>query len=244
MKKTVLFITMTGVVSFCSCSFAGEEAKHNSPAAQYFLDHISGNAAFTNNYEFRGFSQTNNEAAVQAGLTFTFDSKIYLALWGSNVNFFSLTGEQATLEADEVIGYTNSINDFSFDLHFVRYDYPRASSATYNELMGSISYKFLTFLMGYSGNVFGSHGPGTYANLGFNFNIPAKYVYFDNVVLSGGVGNYNLDSYAGNSYQDYNLQLAKTIGDKYTFSLQYVDTNHKNPPYDRSQCVGAITAKF
>lgn len=245
MKKTILYITMTGVVSFCSSSFAEEHAeKHQNAATQYFLDHISGNMAYTNNYIFRGISQTKEEPAVQGGLTFTFDSKIYLALWASNVDFLSLTGEQATLETDESIGYSNTIKDVTFDLHLVRYTYPRASSTTYNELMGSISYKFLTFLMGYSANVFNSHGPGTYSNLSANFDIPAKYAYFENVNLSGGIGNYNLDRYAGNSYMDYNVQIAKTIADKYTLSVQWVDTSHKNPPYDGCQWVVAMTAKF
>src|SRR4029079_6775045 len=164
MKKIILFITMTGFVSLCSYAFAEEKTDKHTPATQYFLDHISGNMVFTNNYIFRGISQTKQEPAVQGGLTFTFDSKIYLNLWGSNVDFFSLNGEQATLETDQTVGYSNSFGDFSFDIHLVRYTYPRASNATYNELMGSISYNFLTFLMGYSGNVYGSHGPGTYSN--------------------------------------------------------------------------------
>ncbi len=237
MKKTILSMTMTSMISFCSCSFA-------EPAKQYFLNHISGNMALTNNYIFRGISLTKEEPAVQGGLTFTFDSKIYLALWGSNVNFISISGEQATIEGDASIGYSHTVKDVTFDLHVVRYNYPGASSATYNELMGLMTYKFITFIMGYSANVFGYHGSGTYANLGLNFDIPARYVYFENVNLSSGIGNYNLNRNVGNSYQDYNILIAKTVGDKYTFSLQWVDTNHKNPPYDGSQWVVAITAKF
>jgi len=245
MMKKLIFSTITAsLISFYTCPFADTGVKHNSPSAQYFLDHIAGNLTLTNNYIFRGLSDTRNEAALQGGLTFSFDSKIYVGLWGTNTNFPSPNGDLATFEADEFIGYSNTIKDLSFDLHFVRYDYPRASSATYNELIGSLSYKFITFLMGYSGNVFGSHGPGTYINLGLNVDIPAKYIYFEHVNLSGGVGSYDLDKEAGNSYQDYNILLAKTVGDKYTFSLQWVDTNHKNPPYDGSRWVIAITAKF
>lgn len=236
---------MTGIASLCSYAFAEEKAeKHHTPATQYFLDHISGSMLFTNDYIFRGISQTKQEPAVQGGITFTFDSKIYLNLWGSNVDFLSLNGEQATLETDQTVGYSNSFGEFSFDIHFVRYTYPRASNATYNELMGSISYSFLTFLMGYSGNVFGSHGPGTYSNLSASFDVPAKYAHFDDVTLSGGIGNYNLDSNAGNSYMDYYVQLAKTIADKYVLSIQWVDTSHKNPPYDGCQWVVAVTANF
>src|SRR3982750_959529 len=112
MKKILLFITMTGIVSLGSSAFAEEKVEKHSSATQYFLDHISGNMVFTNNYVFRGVSQTKQEPAVQGGLTFTFDSKIYLNLWGSNVDFFSLNGEQATLETDETIGYSNTIKDF------------------------------------------------------------------------------------------------------------------------------------
>jgi uncharacterized protein (TIGR02001 family) len=245
MKKMIrLIMIMPCIVNLCSYAFAEEKAVKHSPATQYFLDHITGNMALTNNYTFRGLSQTKEESAVQGGLTFTFDSKIYLSLWGSNVDFLSPNGDQATLETDEIIGYSNTIKDFTFDLHVERYSYPRASSATYNEITGSMGYKFLTFLMAYSGNVFGSHGPGTYTNLSANFDIPAKYVYFDDVKLSGGIGNYNLDRNAGNSYMDYNVQLAKMIAEKYVLSIQWVDTNHKNPPYDGCQWVVAVIANF
>lgn len=242
MKKIVISMTLIGMVTGFSCAHS-DEKKYNPPT-QYFLDHIAGNMAFTNNYTFRGISQTSEEAAIQGGLTFTFDSKIYVGLWGSNVNFLSLTGEQATSEVDELIGYANTIKDITFDIHFVRYDYARASTTTYNEVIGSISYGFLAFLVGYSGNVYGSHGPGTYTNLSAHFDLPAKYVHYENVVLTGGIGYYNLDSYAGNDYMDYNVQLSKTIGEKYVISIQWVDTNHKNPPYDGCQWVVGIAANF
>lgn len=250
MNKTLLAVAIAGITGFCSVSMAeqAESAKvvaHNT-ATQYFLDHIAGNLELTNNYSFRGISQTKNEPAVQGGLIFTFDNKIYISAWGSNVNFLSLTGEQATLETDETVGYANSFKDINYDLHVVRYAYPRASTASYNEVIGSVGYKFLTFLMGYSSNVYNSHGPGTYSNLSAHFDIPAKYAFFNNVTVSGGIGHYSLTPAAGASYNDYNLQVAKGIGDKnqYVISFQWVDTNHKNPPYDGDQLIGMITANF
>jgi uncharacterized protein (TIGR02001 family) len=247
MNRALSCLSLISIVTFSPYISAQETTTEpkNHPATQYFLDHIAGTMTMTNNYVFRGLSQTRAEPAVQGSLTFTFDSKIYAGLWGSNVDFNSLVGELATLEADEFIGYSNKVKDFTFDIHFVRYEYPLASNATYNELIGSIGYGFLTFLMGYSGNVYDSHGPGTYSNLGASFDIPAKYAaHFNDVTLSGGIGYYNLDSYAGNNYLDYNVLLAKKIADKYLLSLQWVDTNHKNPPYDGCQWLVAITANF
>jgi len=251
MNKFIVAIAMTSIAGICSPLMAeaaesANVATKNNAATQYFLDHIAGNLELTNNYAFRGLSQTKEEPAVQGGLAFTFDSKIYLSVWGSNVNFMSLAGQQVTLETDETIGYANTIKDFNYDLHLVRYAYPRASTASYNEVIGSLGYKFLTFLMGYSSNVFNSHGSGTYSNLNAHFDIPAKYAYFNNVTLSGGVGHYNLNPAAGTSYDDYNIQIAKGIGDKnqYVISFQWVDTNHKNPPYDNNQYIGTLTANF
>ncbi len=243
MKKTISILTLLSLSCFSTLSFAEATTKQPS-AKENFLNHLSGNMALTNNYVFRGISQTREEPAVQGGLAYTFDSKIHLNIWGSNVNFESPTGQTATLETDETIGYGNTIKDFTYDISIVRYQYPRASTASYFEGLGTLSYRFLTFLIGYSSNVFGSHGPGTYTNLGVHFEIPAKYVYFEDITLSGSVGHYNLDKNAGTNYEDYNVQIAKALSDKYTISLAWIDTSHKNPPYDGSQWVFTVAAAF
>lgn len=185
--------------------------------------------------------------AVQGGLTITFDNHIYFNAWGSNVNFQTVQNNTATVEMDTVIGYSNKLSDdFNYDLHLVRYNYPRTSDAAYNEFIASASYKFLTALFGYSSNVFTSHGEGTYFNVGVNFIIPTELIRLNDITFSGGIGHYDLNNRAGNSYWDYNLQLQKSITDTYVIALQWTDTNgaFNYHPYDNSHIVATISATF
>ena len=48
---------------------------------------FSANASVTNNYIWRGLTQTENEAAVQGGIDFAHDSGFYAGTWVSNVNY-------------------------------------------------------------------------------------------------------------------------------------------------------------
>ena len=50
---------------------------------------FTGNVALTNDYVFRGFSQTLEHAAIQGGLDWDSGMGIYLGTWASNVEFTS-----------------------------------------------------------------------------------------------------------------------------------------------------------
>jgi hypothetical protein len=59
-----------------------------SPAmAQGVADMFSANVALTNDYVWRGISQTNEDPAIQGGFDFEHPSGVYLGVWGSNVDF-------------------------------------------------------------------------------------------------------------------------------------------------------------
>ena len=47
----------------------------------------SANAAMTNNYIWRGLTQTENEAAIQGGIDYAHESGFYAGTWVSNVNY-------------------------------------------------------------------------------------------------------------------------------------------------------------
>lgn len=92
---------------------------------------FSGSAAVTNDYRFRGMTQTASDPAVQAGFTLSHTSSgLYVGLWGSNVNF----GESDPhLELDPSIGFTTPLElsptfKPTLDVGVVEYNYPSASS--------------------------------------------------------------------------------------------------------------------
>ena len=205
---------------------------------------ISGNAAFVTNYVFRGVSQSHNLPAAQAGLTYTFPIGLYLSLWGSSVRF---TDSTAFVEIDTVIGYHNTIGeDFAYDLSVARYNYPGEKIFNYNEFIALLSYFIVQASFGYSADVFATHQTGIYTSLGINYDIPERYFFnLSNVNLLATMGHYSLPRAAGNSYNDYSIQLAKTFN-MYKFSVQWTNTDGRQhiAPYNSAQIIGQIAANF
>ncbi len=109
---------------------------------------VSGNVALTSDYSFRGISQTTRDPAIQGGFDLSFDNGWYLGTWGSNVNF----GDDASMEWDLYAGWGTNINEhLSFDINYVRYEYPSEGSALdYNELNASLAYDDFTLGIIYS----------------------------------------------------------------------------------------------
>ena len=86
---------------------------------------LSGTFAVTNDYVFRGVSQTNEDPAFQAGLTYTAPFGLYVGTWVSNVDFGGGDPDwevdaHALPAAHEVVAYLNA------DWHLLPGDLPRA----------------------------------------------------------------------------------------------------------------------
>lgn len=229
-----------------SPSSASKEADTASTAA---ASGLTGTFDITSNYLWRGISQTNNAPAFQGGLTYTFPGAgLYVSTWGSNVNFPDPRGKVATLEMDAILGFANSIGDhFTYNIYVDRYNYPK-SSASYVEGVAQLSYYFLTGQYGYSSNVYNFHKTGQYYNIGFKFDIPSRWVYMEGLNFSGGYGHYSLPRSVGLlSYNDYNLQLIKTITSTYSVGIQWTDTNRRSadlPSRKNNHLLATITAIF
>ncbi|MDX1901896.1 MAG: TorF family putative porin [Gammaproteobacteria bacterium] len=211
---------------------------------------ISGNFDITSNYVWRGVSLSNNLPAFQGGLTYTFlTTGIYLNMWGSNVNFPDAEDGTATVEIDTVGGIANKIGEhFGYDISIARYNYPKASGVNYNELLTKWSYYFLTAELDYSNNVFNTDKSGTYYNIGFNYGIPPKYIFnFNDVNVKGSIGHFSLPRSADlRSYNDYSLQINKTIG-IYNLALQWTGTNGRSvddPALRGNHLLGTVTVNF
>ncbi len=209
---------------------------------------FSGTFDITSNYIYRGISNSNNSPAVQGGLTATFIKGFYVSTWGSNVDFLDRDGNTVTFELDTSAGIANKIGEnFNYDLHIVRYNYPNANRAAYSEFMGGLGYRYLTGYIGYSTNVFASGKSGTYYNIGAKYPISYQGPIWNNIALTGGIGYYDLPESAGLlSYADYNLGISKTIG-IYNLALQWTDTNrHSVDAYNLkdSKIVGTVTVSF
>lgn len=210
---------------------------------------FKGSFDITSLYVFRGISRSGNSPAFQGDFTYTFlPTGIYLKIWGSNVDFLSRQGQQATVEADTIAGVKNKIgHDFTYDLRMVRYNFAKAAGANYNEFVSFLQYRILTFTLGYSPNAFNAHANGLYFNGGFDIPIPAKYTFqYTDVSVLGHYGHYYLSEEVGlRSYSDFLLGLQKVFK-PYTFRLLWKGTNGEahQKGLDANRLVGTIFVDF
>jgi uncharacterized protein (TIGR02001 family) len=104
---------------------------------------VSGSVALVSDYRFRGVSQSDEEMAVQGGLSLAHDSGLYAGAWASNLAGWGTFGG-ANLELDLYGGYKLDIgNGGTLDVGLTWYMYPGGAQKTdfaegYAKLSGSL----------------------------------------------------------------------------------------------------------
>lgn len=124
---------------------------------------FTGNVGLFNQYIFRGLTQTDRKPALQGGFDYAHASGFYAGIWGSNVSWLtdsSYAGGSYSIELDTYLGFKMPVGDFTFDVGFLRYNYPgRAPLAGIpvgfrkpdtNELYAAASWKFVTLKYSYA----------------------------------------------------------------------------------------------
>lgn len=105
-------------------AFAQEEAE-KTPAIT-----VSGSAAVVSDYRFRGVSQTDEDMAVQAGVTLNHESGVYVGVWGSNLSGWGTFGG-SNMELDVFGGYKAKLSETAtLDVGLLWYMYPGGASET------------------------------------------------------------------------------------------------------------------
>lgn len=245
MKKLFYTLVFFGLLTSFNPSYAEEENTQLTEEKDAPVP-ISGNAAITSNYVFRGVSQTKNLGAAQAGLTYEFPIGLYFSLWGSNVQF---EDSNANTEVDTVVGWRGDVFKelFHYDISAQRYNYIGQSDYTYNELLGLFSYSIFILNLGFSQDEYATHKTGTYINIGINYDIPAAYFFkIENVSVLATIGHSSLPRDAGNSYNDYLVGLTKAFNDTFSASLMWTTTDGRqhDSPYDSTHIFATVMASF
>lgn len=116
---------------------------------------VSGSAAIASDYRFRGVSQSDQEMAVQGGITIAHDSGAYIGSWASNLAGWGTFGG-ANMELDLIAGYKTAIADgATLDVGFTWYVYPGGADITdfaepYAKLTGTAGPATLTAGVAYA----------------------------------------------------------------------------------------------
>ncbi len=164
---------------------------------------------FTTNYISKGFTQSDDDPAVQPYVEFSYGS-VYLELWASNASF----GGDKDIEYDVGVGYRPELGDLELDIGFVQYFY-RDDKTNYGEAYA-----------------FGNYDLTDQTSLGFKYY---REVYADqdwlylqasqaglpwDLTISGGVGtdfgSRNLSETAVSS----DIGLTKDFGDHTAFDVR------------------------
>jgi uncharacterized protein (TIGR02001 family) len=91
---------------------------------------VSGSATIASDYRFRGVSQSDQEMAVQGGITVAHESGAYVGTWASNLSGWGTFGG-ANMELDLIGGYKAKLSDSAtLDIGLTWYMYPGGASKT------------------------------------------------------------------------------------------------------------------
>jgi uncharacterized protein (TIGR02001 family) len=90
---------------------------------------VSGSVGLVSDYRFRGVSQTDEEMAVQGGISIAHESGLYVGTWGSNLAGWGQFGG-ANMELDVYGGFKLPVGGGTLDVGMTWYMYPGGADKT------------------------------------------------------------------------------------------------------------------
>ncbi len=196
------------------------------------------NAALTSDYVFRGFSQTDEEAALSAGVDATIGS-FYAGAWASNVDF----GDDTDAEVDVYGGFRGEAGGFAYDIGAVGYLYVNAPGTTdydYIEFKAAASRAFGPVTGGVvayvSPDFFGVDEEATYLEAN------AAFAPADKWTVSAALGKQWLD--VSDDYVTWNAGVAYAFTDNLVADVRYHDTDIDGVGIADDRIVGTIKVLF
>ena len=176
---------------------------------------ISANIGATNNYIWRGVTQTSNDAAVSGGLDYANDSGLYAGTWVSNVDYGG-----ASAEVDFYGGFANELDNLGYDVGAIYYYYPsRDSDADINFSEAYLNLSFGPISAGVNWTFWKEQSGDTndlYYTLGAGSEIAPTWGW------GATVGYYDFDG--GGHYSHGQIDISKEVGDfgSFTFTVSTV----------------------
>ena len=195
------------------------------------LAEFSANVSVTNNYIWRGLTQTTNEAAVQGGIDYVHESGFYAGTWASNVKYGA--DDVYSYEHDMYLGFSGEAGDISYDVGYLYYNYDDEANFDFSEVYGSISYMNLSGTLYLLADTEADEAPGQDFGFGQAYYISLDYaIPLDNGAEVGlHVGHHEGDfaeAFNGltDSYNDWSVSIAK---DGFAFAVTGTDMDDDMP---------------
>jgi uncharacterized protein (TIGR02001 family) len=249
-QKTAIALAASGL--FATAAFAADTPTNPEDAG----NPISANVTITNDYRYRGITQSNYMPAIQGGFDYAHESGLYIGNWNSTVSWIGDlnqgSGVTAPLEMDFYGGFKKELiaPGFASDIGVLQYYYPTkgfsstfmqnpnstelyaAQNFTFGPLTGFVKISYaVTTLFGIP-NSSGSMYPDLTMNYdtgfwGLSANGHIGYQYI--------AGQPNTTSAYGTtpqnfSYTDWKLGMTKDFGGGLSAQASYISTN-ANPAW-------------
>ena len=201
MKKTTISIALTSIIA--SSAFVSTQT--------LAVEGLSTNVGVTNNYLWRGVTQSTNAAAISGGIDYQTSTGFYAGTWTSNADW----AENMTYELDLYAGFSNKLsNGISYDVGYIYYNYDNNANSDFSEVYASLSYSVLS--VGYS-TLVDSDAGGEFADDTY-ISADAEFELTSDITLGLHIGNYNFD--VGGDYTEYGVSLSK---ESFTFTVSDTD---------------------
>ncbi len=180
---------------------------------------VSSTITLTNDYDFRGVSQSAEDPALQASVDYANENNgWYVGAWGSNVDF----GDKTDFELDLYTGFAGKTDaGLGWDAGFIYYTYDE-DKYNFPEIYAGLSYSYFKGKLSYT-NDYG--GDSTSGNVGaFNLALDASVpLPIENLAATAHIGRSEGDN-GFVDYTDYSVGVTYTV-QKFNLGLKYVDTS-------------------
>ena len=190
---------------------------------------FSANIGATNNYIWRGVSQTSNGAAVSGGLDYAHDSGFYAGTWASNIDWTGGTAGSGA-EVDFYGGFASEVSGLGYDVGAIYYYYPTSGyddsnfgeiygTLSWGPVSGGIAYTVTSDVNDVSGTAQGFQDGDLYYHVSANFEVMPTWT------VGGTIGYYdfedNGDGGTDINYTHYQVDVGKSAGDfgDFTFTV-------------------------
>ena len=128
-NKLIKAAVVGALFSIAPISFAADEVEEiKAPSSMLDDFSFSANVGLYTDYIFRGYTQTQNEPAIQGGFDVEHSSGLYAGTWASNVDWTTAGDymDKNSVEIDVYAGWAGDLGfyDLGFDIGVLQFYYP------------------------------------------------------------------------------------------------------------------------
>lgn len=180
---------------------------------------IAFGAAVTNDYVYRGISQTDGDPAVQGYVEFDYGI-FYAGVWASNVDFYT-----PDAEIDATVGFRPELENAAFDIGYAHYFYAANTSPDYGEIYALAEF-YATDSLTLGGNVYFAPDYSQGGDTATYVEASVDYALFGDVGVSAAVGYQGFaDKLDLPDYTTWNAGVYWSWNETVTLDLRYTDSD-------------------